>query len=208
MTKPSHIKTFYKDSHVHIKSADNNAGWLFAELLGECVGVVSQKRWKRVRGHFDGHFTRPASLNRTDSFISDAGNFIETLNGPREGFIIDPAHDMKYCPFFLVASIFFGRLTPEQRRKLSTLGPPREVLFREAFQGGINRFRITKYFPGSALSRLREFQRGWEDFVREAAEQALEKGDGSIVSLWEAVQKEELTMREVIGSEYRWALFC
>ncbi|KAH7361347.1 cytochrome P450 [Pyrenochaeta sp. MPI-SDFR-AT-0127] len=198
MTKPSHIKTFFKDSHVHIKSSDNNAGWLFAELLGECVGVVSQKRWKRVRGHFDGHFTRSVSVNRVGIFISDAREFLKSLNSSKGELIIDPANDLKYCPFFMVASIFFGRLTIEQRHKLSNLGPPREQLFKEAFLGGINRFEVTKYLPGSALPRLREFQEKWEDFVRDAAEKAPKKESGAIAALWEAVQQKKLTMRELL----------
>ncbi|KAL5453659.1 hypothetical protein PMIN07_007884 [Paraphaeosphaeria minitans] len=198
LTKPAHIQAFYRDSHAHIKSSDNNAGWLFAELLGECVGVVSQRRWKRVRRHFEGHFTRPVSINRIDQFISDAGEFLQPLNSSKGTFLIDPANDLKFCPFFMVASIFFGRLTPDQRKKLSHLGPPREELFRETFMGGINRFKITKYFPGSAITRLRAFQKGWEDFVRDAAERAPLQGNGAIVSLWKAVQMNELTMLELL----------
>ncbi|KAF2280366.1 cytochrome P450 [Westerdykella ornata] len=198
LTKPAHIKAFYKDSHVHIKSSDNNAGWLFAELLGECVGVVSQKRWKRVRGHFDSHFTRPVSINRTGQFVSDAREFLQPWNNSKGTFHIDPANDLKYCPFFMVAGIFFGRLTPDQRKTLSSLGPPREELFRETFMGGINRFRITKYFPRSAISRLRAFQKAWEDFVRDAAERASSHDNGAIVSLWEAVQNNKLSMRELL----------
>ncbi|KAF2092842.1 cytochrome P450, partial [Rhizodiscina lignyota] len=187
MTKPDQVRAFYKDSHKHIKAADNNAGWLFAELLGSCVGVVSQKRWRRVRTHFDGHFTRTAALDKVRLFTSDAREFVRILNEGEEERIINPTNDLKYCPFFMVAGIFFGGLTAGQRKKLSTLGPQREELFRETFMGGINRFALTKYLPGSALSRLRSFQRDWEAFVKGAYEQARSNGNGAIVSLWEAM---------------------
>jgi cytochrome P450 len=198
ITKPSQVKAFYKDSHIHLKSSDNNAGWLFAELLGQCVGVVSQNRWKRVRRHFDGHFTRPESVARIGTFISDAKNFIFGMNPSGKSITIDPAVDLKYCPFFMVAGIFFGPLTPQQRDRLHDIGPAREELFKEAFQGGINRFVITKYLPGSALSRLRRFQNEWEVFVRDASRRALTQGSGAIIPLWKAVEEEKLSMPELL----------
>lgn len=130
-------------------------------------------------------------------FLSDAKDFLQSLDCVESDSIIDPAYDLKYCPFFMVASIFFGHLTPEQRTKLCVIGPRREELFRETFMGGINRFKIAKYIPCSALSRLRNFQSEWEEFVIAASKEAQVKGSGAIVSLWKAVQNKELSMSEV-----------
>ncbi|KAL2759316.1 hypothetical protein ACRALDRAFT_2095118 [Sodiomyces alcalophilus JCM 7366] len=200
LSKPEHVQAFYKDSHMHIKATDNNSGWLFGELLGSCVGLVSQQDWKRVRKPFESHFTRSMSIKRSKPFIHEAGEFLRALNEEGRECIIHATNDLKYCPFFLVASIFFGTLTREQREELYTLGPPREELFRDTFMGGINRYAIAKYLPGSAMPRLRTFQGNWEAFVRRAYEQAIRNHgrDLVIVALWEAMEKGEMSMRELL----------
>lgn len=182
---------------MHIKATENNSGWLFGELLGSCVGLVSQQRWRRVRKPFECHFTRPASIKRSKSFIHEAGEFIQTLNDNGRKSIINTTNDLKYCPFFMVASIFFGDLTTEQRKELYALGLQREELFKDTFMGGINRYAIAKYLPGSAMPRLRNFKRTWELFVRQACEEATRKGDGAIIPLWEAMKSREISMQEV-----------
>ncbi|KAK5988154.1 Cytochrome P450 monooxygenase verC [Cladobotryum mycophilum] len=198
LTKPEHVQVFYKDSHMHIKATDNNSGWLFGELLGSCVGLVSQKRWQRVRKPFEPHFTRPSSMGRTTPFIHEAREFLHVIN-PSEGeCTINTTNDLKYCPFFMVASIFFGTLTPEQRKEMYALGPPREDLFRETFMGGINRYAIAKYLPGSAMPRLRQFQLNWETFVARSYEYSIREGDGAIISLWEAIQNDQMSMQELL----------
>jgi hypothetical protein len=56
------------------------------------------------------------------------------MNPSGESITIDPAVDLKYCPFLMVAGIFFGPLAPQQRDRLYNIGPAREELFKEAFQ--------------------------------------------------------------------------
>uniref|UniRef100_A0A8H7K5R2 Cytochrome P450 monooxygenase n=1 Tax=Bionectria ochroleuca TaxID=29856 RepID=A0A8H7K5R2_BIOOC len=198
LSTPEQVQEFYRDSHLHIKAADNNSGWLFAELLGSCVGVVSQNRWKRVRRPFEHPFSRTSALTRPRTFIHEARDFLSVLNPNNEIRTINTSNDLKYCPFFMVASIFFGVHTQAQRNQLQQLGPPREELFRRAFMGSMNRYGIAKYFPGSALSLLRQFQGQWETFVKEAYERAIDTGDGSIVPLWEAVNRGDMSMQELL----------
>lgn len=182
---------------MHVKATDNNSGWLFAELLGSCVGVVSQQRWKRVRKPFDHSFSRPAALTRPKSFIHEARDFFQVLNPDKQQQIINTSNDLKYCPFFMVASIFFGIHTTTQRNDLRALGPPREDLFRLTFMGGMNRYSITKYLPGSALPLLYKFQGQWETFVKNAYQRSIQTGDGTIVSLWEAMENDDMSKKEV-----------
>jgi hypothetical protein len=196
ITKPEHVQAFYKDSHNHIKASDNNAGWLFAELLGSCVGVVSQKRWVRVRAPFEHHFTRPAASQRSLLFLGEARAFLQFLRKDKES-VINVTDDLKYCPFFLVASIFFGPLTTGQRDEMYTIGPLREELFRHAFSGGVNRYSFARYLPGSALPKLRQFQRLWENFVKMAYNEAQPSSGSAIVSLWEAVEHGGISKEEV-----------
>ncbi|KAL6862022.1 cytochrome P450 [Trichoderma novae-zelandiae] len=197
ITKPEHVQAFYKDSHTHIKASDNNSGWLFGELLGSCVGVVSQKRWVRVRTPFEHHFTRPAALQRSALFINEARTFLHSLNKKGES-VINVTNDLKYGPFFMVASIFFGPLTAHQRNEMYEIGPLREELFRHAFSGGVNRYAFAKYLPGSALPELCKFKRLWEDFVKKAYNGARSSNTSAIVSLWEAVEQGHISKEELL----------
>ncbi|TWU74045.1 hypothetical protein ED733_002599 [Metarhizium rileyi] len=198
LTKPEQVKVFYKDSHDHVKATDNNAGWLFAELLGSCVGVVSQQQWKRVRKPFDCHFNKAATKARVNRFIDETAQFIHDSNPARREIVINAANDLKYCPFFMVARLFFGKLSTGQKDELRKLGALREDLFRGAFKGGINRYSITKYLPGSALPCLRKFQSRWECFVRQAYETATAQEGCAIVPLWESVGSGELSLKELL----------
>ncbi|TFB01505.1 Cytochrome P450 monooxygenase roqR [Trichoderma ghanense] len=197
ITKPEHVQAFYRDSHTHLKASDNNAGWLFGELLGSCVGVVSQGRWVRVRTPFEHHFIRPAAAQKCSLFISEARAFLRSLKNEVES-VINVTDDLKYCPFFMVASIFFGPLTTAQRNELHSIGPLREELFRHAFSGGVNRYAFAKYLPGSALPKLRKFQGLWEGFVKKACHEARSSRESAIVSLWEAVEHGDISKEELL----------
>ncbi|KAL7905943.1 cytochrome P450 [Trichoderma velutinum] len=198
ITKPEHVQIFYKDSHTHIKAYDNNSGWLFGELLGSCVGVVSQKRWVRVRAPFEYHFTRPASLQKSLLFLNEARVFLQSMNKDNNSTIINVTDDLKYCPFFMVASIFFGPLSTAQRHEIYNIGPLREALFRDAFSGGVNRYSFAKHLPGSAMPKLREFQQRWEEFVERSHGEATVRSGGAIVSLLEAVERGKMSKEELL----------
>ncbi|KAM0255921.1 hypothetical protein ACHAQJ_005322 [Trichoderma viride] len=98
----------------------------------------------------------------------------------------------------MVASIFFGPLATHQREAMYMIGPLRETLFRDAFSGGINRYGFAKYLPGSAMPKLREFHRLWENFVRQAYDEAVIGNGGAIVSLWEAMERAEISKEEML----------
>ncbi|KAH0490128.1 hypothetical protein TgHK011_001611 [Trichoderma gracile] len=98
----------------------------------------------------------------------------------------------------MVASIFFGPLTTGQRDEMYTIGPLREQLFRHAFSGGVNRYPFAKYLPGSALPKLRQFQRLWEDFVKKAYNEARPSSESAIVSLWKAVEHGGISKEELL----------
>lgn len=119
------------------------------------------------------------------------------MNKDNNSTIINVTDDLKYCPFFMVASIFFGPLSAAQRYEIYMIGPLREALFRDAFSGGVNRYSFAKYLPGSAMPKLREFQRRWEDFVKRSHDKATLTSGGAIVSLWEAVERGGLSKEEV-----------
>lgn len=125
--------------------------------MGSCVGVVSQKRWARVRAPFEYHFTRPASLSKSQLFINEARSFLHLMTKGSEEILVNVTNDLKYCPFFMVASIFFGPLTTHQRDTMSKIGPLRESLFRDAFSGGINHIVSPNICPGQLCQDFKNF---------------------------------------------------
>ncbi|CAI7602438.1 unnamed protein product [Penicillium glandicola] len=199
LTEPHQIKQYYRHSHKHIKSVDNNAGWLFHEILGSCVGVVSLGQWVNLRKAVDQPFTRTAAATYTGDFILQVRQYIDNL-GDSSRLVFDPVGDMKDCAFLVVAQLFFGSLCPSQRHALLQLGVLREDLFKHTFKGGLNRFSWLRYFPGSAQGQLATFQRRWELFVLEAYQQAAKKPhpQAPIVELWEKVQDGEITKPECL----------
>ncbi|KAI9875214.1 MAG: hypothetical protein M1830_008757, partial [Pleopsidium flavum] len=132
-----------------------------------------------------------AIIRQSREFIDDlplrAPNF-------RQNHTITPADDLKLFPFFVVANIFFGNLSCEQKDSLCELAPLREELFKEVIKGGINRTALSKYLPTPGNRLLSAFQKRWRNFTQNAYEEAKRKGaDVPIVSLWE---EESITKRE------------
>jgi gliotoxin/aspirochlorine/mycotoxins biosynthesis cytochrome P450 monooxygenase len=199
LSTTAHVQEFYKDSHKHIKAGDNNAGWLFQELLGECVGVVSLQRWRNQRQHFDASFTRTAANGYTNVLISQARHYVQELK-LREDETINPANDLKHAPFLMVATVLFGPLSQVQSQELLELAPLREDLFRVCFKGGVNRIRLGRYLPWSASSSLRKFQKRWTTFVDRSYQQAKQQGfEGPVVHVWESAKEGSISFKEVGG---------
>src|SRR3569833_4735959 len=49
LTKSEHIQDVFRDSDKHLKAKNNDSGYFLGELLGRCVGLVSQNEWKQLR---------------------------------------------------------------------------------------------------------------------------------------------------------------
>jgi hypothetical protein len=127
----------------------------------------------------------------------EATRFLDALSPTGQTRVINAANDLKFCPFFMVASIFFGQLNTALHSELHKLGALREDLFRDTFKGGMNRYSMAKYLPGSAMSRLRVFQRSWEAFVQQALLASASSDTCAIGPLWASVQSGELSLQEV-----------
>lgn len=142
-------------------------------------------------------FTRPSSMTYAPSILRQANEYLNGLSiGAKR--TVDPAADLQYYPFLVVAEILFGRLSPEQRQQLLDLGPLREDLFREVIRGGVNRWSIARYVPWSGIRTLGTFQQKWHAFVSNAYCEALEEApEAPVVTLWQAMQDGKVTEREV-----------
>ncbi|KAL4863831.1 hypothetical protein BDV12DRAFT_201697 [Aspergillus spectabilis] len=207
ITTPAHAKQFFRASHHHIKAANNNSGWLFGEVLGVCVGLLSGSDWKRVRFHVEGHFSHPAATGYTADFIALARGYLRTtfLAGAEQGLknkpgiIIEPAKALQFYPFFGVAQTLFGPLSPEQKDQLVSLAPLREELFKEVIRGGVNRLSIAPYLRSRGARLLDQFQSQWERFVVDAYKTAVSRTQPPaplVIPLWNSYKSGDITKRE------------
>lgn len=161
------------------------------------MGVVSLQKWRNQRQHLDASFTRTAADGYTQVIISQARSYVQELK-LLEDDTIDPANDLKYAPFLMMATILFGPLSQTQSRDLLGLAPLREDLFRVCFKGGVNRIRLGRYLPWSASSSLRKFQKRWRIFVDRAYQQAKQQGfEAPIIHLWESAEAGNISFKEV-----------
>jgi hypothetical protein len=214
LTTPTHAVQFFRNSHRHTKAVNNDSGWLFGEVLGVCVGLLSGSDWKRVRQQVEDGFARPAAARYTADLVTLAREYLQTtLSASSEqsletkGIIqVEPAKTLQFYPFLSVAQILFGRLSPMQRSQLTTLAPLREELFKEVIRGGINRLSIAPWFRSRGVRILNEFQTQWEQFVEDAYHTAVKRNQSPrplVIGLWESYQAGTITKREVSGSSRR-----
>ncbi|KAF7175502.1 hypothetical protein CNMCM7691_008603 [Aspergillus felis] len=209
LTTPTHAVQFFRNSHRHTKAVNNDSGWLFGEVLGVCVGLLSGHDWKRVRQQVEDGFSRPAATRYTADLVTLAREYVQsTLLTSSEqsletkGIIhVEPAKTLQFYPFLAVAQILFGRLSPTQRSQLTTLAPLREELFKEVIRGGINRLSIAPWFRSRGVRLLNEFQTQWAQFVEDAYHAAVERNQSPrplVIGLWESYQAGTISKRECL----------
>ncbi|KAK8856640.1 cytochrome P450 monooxygenase [Apiospora arundinis] len=196
LTKPDHIREVFKDSSQHIKAKNNDSGYFLGELLGKCVGLISQDEWKKLRGVTEQAFVRSTSITYCPLIWERTLRHFHDLRTGTSGLsrgIIDPALDLKMLPFWIMAEILYGRLTPEMERDLEQLAPAREALFKHVLVGNTTRYHWSKYLPTAANRELNWFKSAWESFNRRARDRLVfEKSDTStadkpILSMYRAV---------------------
>ncbi|PLN76556.1 cytochrome p450 monooxygenase GliC [Aspergillus taichungensis] len=202
LTRPEHIQAVFKDSHKHIKAKNNNSGHFLGQLLGQCVGLVSQDQWIRVRAIMEKPFHRSASTayiplirRRTQSFFQELWDTRDISRG-----LLNPADDLKLLPFLIVAEIVYGRLAPEIENELRALAPQRENLMKYVMKGGLARFAWSQYLPTQANRELATFQQRWLAFNERALASALDQGlhDAPIVDFFAARDAGALSTAELL----------
>lgn len=161
------------------------------ELLGSCLGLVSQERWQRVRTHWSHLFTPTLAQSYTPVAINHARDYVDRLllqskpNNVDTVIEFDVVDGLKLYPFITVAEILFGRLSEKQEKTLIGLVPEREELFRLGIKGGINRTRLAPLLQTKAYRMLCQYQASWRAFVVDAYEssRALDK-NAMVEELW------------------------
>lgn len=164
LTQSKDVKSVFKDSDLHTKAVNNDAGWLMGQLLGKCMGLVTGSEWRKSRASVGEHFTFkstsqfiPRIVEITEAYFSDLhdGGRLSSQG------LLTPSKDLRLLPFWIVAEYIYGPLTPHARDQLESLIPLRESLFRTVIQGGVTRFKWSSWLPSPTNRCLQEFKAKW-----------------------------------------------
>ncbi|GAB1317431.1 Cytochrome P450 monooxygenase [Madurella fahalii] len=198
VTKPEHIQEVFKDSDKHLKAKNNDSGYLLGELLGKCVGLVSQNEWKQLRSICEVPFVRSTSATYVDLMERRTERHFKELweKSSLSQSIIDAAQDLKMLPFWIVAEILYGGLTADMEQQLGELAPVREKLVHYFLKGGVTRYTWSKYLPTTANKLLTDFKTRWAAFNRQARSQA--PRDSPIVSYYNAVDSGSIDEQSIL----------
>ncbi|ORY14667.1 putative cytochrome P450 monooxygenase [Clohesyomyces aquaticus] len=191
LSNPEDIKIVFRDSDVHAKAKNNDAGWLMSELLGRCVGLITGEEWRKVRAVTGSTFTHKnaaASVSAVWEFTKEHFAKLQE-DGKLSSGQINPVEDFRFLPFWIVASHLYGPLSPSLKAELRALVPLRESLFRSVIQGGATRFSGSQLLPTKANRELREFKRRWWRFNKEAVQGCLrDKRNAPVVEMYEEMR--------------------
>lgn len=204
LTRPEHLEAFFYDSHKHLKAPNNNSGYVFGELLGQCVGLISGTAWQTLRQATQKPFAHNAVVaesnlemitHRVNTYMTN----LQGADGRLQHGHLHTAEDLKLLPFLIIAEMFYGPLTPAMSATLSDLVPLRERLMKHAFAGGVNRWSWSRFLPTQASADLTTWKAKWRNFNTEAYERARELSpQPPIVQLWTAVEVGTFPLAQVL----------
>ncbi len=200
LTRPEDVRAVFKDSDQHVKATNNDAGWLMGEVLGNCVGLISGSKWRKLRLVTE----KPFLYNCTTTYLSRIEHHIGKhfaylhVRGRLSQGLIHPVADLKLLPFWIIADLIYGHLSPATEAQLRTLIPLREKLFQHVIAGGLSRFSASQYLPTAANRGLSKFKMGWASFNREALHESLaDKRHTPLVQMHGAVESGTISLEEL-----------
>ncbi|OAA63434.1 dimethylallyl transferase [Niveomyces insectorum RCEF 264] len=164
LTKPEDVKAFYSDSSLHVKSASSNGGWLFHQLLGDCMGLINGDRWKRIRVRFSTYFVHRAITEISPRLETAAGQYVDQLGADGAGSIEIHAGNTARFPFMTTAEYVYGPLSESEKASLWSLGQRSLGLMGSVLSGGVYRFKIYEWLRPQTHQCLTQFERDWTLF--------------------------------------------
>jgi cytochrome P450 len=208
ITQPKDVKTFFFDSHTHRKAASSNAGWLFSQVLGECLGLINGERWIQVRHAFDPFFTRTISAQRLPHIMSAGESYMQDIAQYHLGkesasatIVLNAVDAFQRFPFFYVAEIIYGPLQMTEQAALWKLAETHTEIFKHLVRGGIHRYRVTKFLSTVTYKKTAHFVKAWREFNIELTQKQLRDGrTSSLTHLMAGVEEGKVTLDEVSGT--------
>lgn len=164
ITRPEDVKTVFKDSDMHSKGINNDAGWLMGELLGSCLGLVNGHEWRQIRDCMGDTFTRRSAASHISRITEITQEYFSDLHryGVLDRHTMNPSRDLRLLTFWIVADYLYGTLSPSLRSEFKALIPLRESLFNRVIQGGITRFSWSRHLSSTTNRNLNMFKTRWE----------------------------------------------
>lgn len=172
-----------------------------SKVLGKCVGLISKEEWKTVRISVERPFLRKSAVEYVPLVKKHVVKHFDELRrvGSLSEGLLNPTENLKLLPFWVVAEIFYGELSPEMVSELKGLAPLREDLFKEVIRGGLSRFSISQYFPTKPNKSLASFQARWKLFNDRAYHRAVSSNLAvPIVHLFELVKRGTMTAEHML----------
>ncbi|KAI0946412.1 hypothetical protein AcW1_009882 [Taiwanofungus camphoratus] len=203
LTRWQDAAIFYRDAHQHIKPRDSDGGWLFRGILGFGLGLVSDAQWRRLRGHFDPHFSFSSISTFVPDVLAEANDFTKTLfsTSDQKSRDFHVGNDFKTFGFFLVAKLLFGELDAKQKEVLTGLIDMHTSLFKLIFSDVTSMIPAAQHVPFLRTSRsLKTFHDHWLAFNHDAY--AKVKGDTNypITHLWQAMENGTMSEKELLNT--------
>lgn len=208
ITNPEDVKKFYFDSSTLEKAKSSNGGWVFHQLLGDCLGLISGERWVKLRKRFEhANFDQPSAQSRIKRALLQAKSqvrdlFLENLGGEDGSIRVSILATTARFPFIYTASIIYGDLNDDDIEELWTLGQLRMSIMRFVLRGGIYRSRVSWILRPQMRTELRTFQRRWHQFNERMAGRLINEmsSKSSIQSLWKRDDVRDPLMQWVVES--------
>ncbi|EHK21724.1 uncharacterized protein TRIVIDRAFT_191958 [Trichoderma virens Gv29-8] len=200
LTRPEDVKTFYIDSAVHFKSTSSNGGWLFHQLLGDCMGLINGERWKRTRLEFNSYFINRAITEFSPQMEQGAAKYTQNLKGGcGHGIDVIHAGNISRFPFMTTAEHIYGPLTKQEKENLWSLGQRSLGLMGKVLSGGVYRFKVCQYLRPGTYQILKKFNYDWTAFneqIYNSRKGCFQKPP--IVHVWESLEEGKVSKQELI----------
>jgi gliotoxin/aspirochlorine/mycotoxins biosynthesis cytochrome P450 monooxygenase len=168
ITTPEDVKNFYSDSQNHRKAHAINAGWLFQQLLGDCLGLINGPRWAQLRNVLEHTgFDRQAAQSRLTNAATLAREHVEkwsSTSGSSGRISIDASAATAPFPLFYTAQCIYGELSKSQEAGIWALNQRRAALMRFVVRGGIYRSPLSCLLDRAMHRELLAFQQDWHQF--------------------------------------------
>jgi cytochrome P450 len=133
------------------------------ELLGKCMGFMSDPDWRKVHNKIGPHFTYTCAtsyISRVDEITKKHFEALQSKERFRQGRL-NPVDDLRLLPFWVATDILYGSLSSELRAELEDIIVLREALWVRMIQGGLTRYAWRQYLPSKANKDLRQFKKWW-----------------------------------------------
>ncbi|KAL6809691.1 cytochrome P450 [Trichoderma sp. SZMC 28015] len=200
LTRPEDVKSFYVDSAVHAKCTSSNGGWLFHQLLGNCMGLINGERWKRTRLEFNSYFINRAIAEFSPQMEQDAAKYTQNLTeGSGHGVDLIHAGNISRFPFMTTAEHIYGPMTEIEKENLWLLGQRSLGLMGKVLSGGVYRFKVSQFLRPGTYQNLKKFDDEWIAFNKQVYNARKGRGqEPPFVHIWESLVEGKISKQELI----------